>query len=193
MCTLPLVKAYRHGLARRRRRSGVGGSMGEGVSSGVATSVGAGSVGVEIAVVAGLAELHGGVGSGVDVSMVGEFVGVCAGVSVGVGVADGVTVVPGVGCSEGELLSRSEVGEPLKAASAELLLVSVALPAAPPGLRSRLDDAGGAAPAVPSTKLLDASPHLSESITAPPTTRRTPCSRPSPTARRCTVPSAAAA
>src|SRR5262245_44837562 len=47
------------------------------------------------------------------------------------------------------------------------------LPAAPPGLRSRLDPAAGGGPAAPSTNELDASPQLSESMTVPPRVRRT--------------------
>jgi hypothetical protein len=50
---------------------------------------------------------------------------------------------------------------------------SVMLPAVPPGRRSRLEPAGGALAAVPSTKLFVASPQPTASIGAPPTTRRT--------------------
>jgi hypothetical protein len=54
-----------------------------------------------------------------------------------------------------------------------LLFVSVPFPAAPPGSRSRLEPALGAAAEEPSTKLLTASPQPTASIGVPPMTRST--------------------
>jgi hypothetical protein len=55
----------------------------------------------------------------------------------------------------------------------ELSFVSVVLPAVPPGRRSTLEPAAGAAAAEPSTKSFVASPQPRASTGAPPTTRRT--------------------
>jgi hypothetical protein len=52
-----------------------------------------------------------------------------------------------------------------------LSFVSAPFPAWPPGARSRLEPAGGAAAAVPSTNELLASPQPTASTVAPPTTR----------------------
>jgi hypothetical protein len=57
--------------------------------------------------------------------------------------------------------------------SAALSLLSCPFPRSPPGSRSMEEPAGGAAPGLPSTKLEAAEPHETESMTAPPVTRRT--------------------
>ena len=155
---------------------GAADALGSGLSVGCSDGGGLDSavvgVGVGDAVGAGMVSsgVHGGVGSG---AIVGSGVSVGGSVGMGVAVGLGVDVANGVGVSLGTAAAASGcgTGAPFTAASAALLFVSVALPAAPPGLRSRLDEAGGAAPADPSTKVLAASPQLSESMTAPPTTR----------------------
>ncbi len=74
-------------------------------------------------------------------SGVGVAAGVGLGVAVGLGVGVGVGVTPG---TAGEARFCGP-GVPEMNQSVALSFVSVALPAAPPGRRSRLDDAGGAA------------------------------------------------
>ncbi len=105
-----------------------------------------------------------GVGGGVAV---GAAVGVAVGVGVTVGV--GVGLAPGAGTSG----APSPCGDGAACTNQSLALsfVSVALPAAPPGSRSRLEPAAGAAAAVPSTNAFVASPQPTASITAPPTSR----------------------
>jgi hypothetical protein len=65
----------------------------------------------------------------------------------------------------------SGIGSGWTHVSAWLLFVSRQLPADPPGSRSSDWLAGGAAPGVPSTKMLVAFPHPIASTTLPPTTR----------------------
>ena len=129
-----------------------------------------------------------GIAVGVDVGVavgVGAAVGVAVGAAVGVGVAVGLgeNVGGGVGVP---LASRSASGpDPAPAGdprpcgegvtctnqSKALSLESVPLPADAPGRRSRLDPAGGAGAALPSTNAFVASPHPTASIAAPPTMR----------------------
>src|SRR4029078_9898854 len=63
-------------------------------------------------------------------------------------------------------------GAPCTNQSDTLSFVSVPFPTWPPGARSLPDPAGGAAPAVPSTNELLASPQPTASIGVPPTGRR---------------------
>ncbi len=57
--------------------------------------------------------------------------------------------------------------------SVELAFVSMVFPPRPPGFRSMLDPAAGAATGVPSTKVFVASPQPTASTGAPPIARRT--------------------
>jgi len=149
------------------------------------SSARASSLGAGVAVGAGDGESLGiGVGVGESVAVgvaLGTTVGIGVGVAVGtglgdgvgaaVGAADGVGLGPGAGTGGAD--SDCGFGDAWPNQSAALLLVSIVLPARPPGRRSRLDDAAGAAAAVPSTNTFVASPHPSESIGAPPIVRRT--------------------
>src|SRR5437868_4129351 len=90
-----------------------------------------------------------GVGLGDGVA-VGLGVGVAPGVRVGAGVGDGGTT--------GGDARFCGIGLARTAQSKTLLFVSVLLPEVPPGLRSMLEPAGGAAAGVPSTQALVASP-----------------------------------
>jgi hypothetical protein len=160
---------------------GVGGAVGvgEGVGPGVGVGVGA-TVGSTLGVAVGAA-VGSAVGAGVGVS-VGSAVGVGSGVgvSVGRGVGEGEDTGVGVGVAVGEGVAEGTgaaarfcaSGLGSRRVSAELSLVSVALPSTPPGLRSRLLPVGGALPTAPSTNALVAEPHESESITWPPVTTR---------------------
>jgi hypothetical protein len=124
-----------------------------------------------------------GVGSAVGTGVaVGVAVGNAVAVAIAVAVEMAVAVATGVGASvaigDGDNAGTGweavdcATGAEFTHVSATLSLLSVALPAEPPGSRSRLDLAGGASPGVASTNALDASPQLSESRTAPPRTRR---------------------
>ena len=114
---------------------------------------------------------------------VGMSVGLTKGVEVGIGsgahehIGVGVGDVAGVGVAPtaGTAAAARDcaTGDEMTTASPELLLESIALPATPPGLRSRLEPAGGALPASASTNDDAASPQLSESITAPASVRST--------------------
>src|SRR5690242_17770259 len=167
---------------------GVGVEVGSGVGSGVGVAVGPGvgsgvGSGVGVAVDSGVGS---GVASGVPLTVgsgVGESVGTAVGVDVGagVGVGDGeglsvgvaVALGVGVGTPPGTAgdarfcgLGKAETNQ-----SDALSFVSVVLPAAPPGRRSMLDEAGGAPIGEPSTNAFVASPHPTASSTEPPTTR----------------------
>ena len=95
----------------------------------------------------------------VSVSAVGVGVGVAVGTGVGPGTGTGGAARP---CGEGVACTNQ---------SAASSFVSLPFPSAPPGKRSRLDPAGGAAAGAPSTNPFVASPHPIASIGAPPTTR----------------------
>ncbi len=118
-------------------------------------------------------------GSGVGVGFgvgVGSAVGVVVGSGVGDAVGSGVGVGTGVGVGSG--VAPGTAGEPVFCGfgvatnqSSAFSFVSTPFPPAPPGRRSRLDDAGGAGATVPSTKAFVASPQPTASTTDPPTTR----------------------
>jgi hypothetical protein len=142
--------------------AGVGVGAGDGVSLGIGVGVGE-SVAVGVAV-----ETTVGIGVGATVGMgLGDGVGA----TVGAGVADGVGLGPGAGTGGAD--SDCGFGDAWPNQSATLLFVSMVLPARPPGRRSRLEDAAGAAAAVPSTNAFVASPQPSESIGVPPIVRMT--------------------
>src|SRR3954453_16926890 len=151
---------------------------GEGVGVGVGTSVGDGvdcELADGVAVGSGLGSIDG-VGSGVGVSTgvalgvtVGSGLGVPGGVGLGVAVAMGVGVGPVAGTAGDARFWAPGTLEMNQ--SVAVSFVSFVLPAAPPGRRSTLDDAGGAPTGDPSTKALGASPPPIASITDPPTTR----------------------
>ena len=133
--------------------------MAAGVGVGVGSIVDSGE-GVSVSGV------HGGVGSGVSVGSI---------VGLGVSVADGggVGVAVGVGVELGTAAADIgwAMGAALMAASAALTFVSVALPVAPPGFGSRLDDAGR-----PGRALDEGARRVSpaeRSMTPPPITRST--------------------
>ena len=93
----------------------------------------------------------------------GRGVGIGVGTGVGTGVGDGrrARTPPARRRRRGQVL-RASASRPTK--SAAFTFVSVPLPADPPGSRSRLDPAGGAGAAVPSTNAFVASPHATASI-----------------------------
>jgi hypothetical protein len=162
--------------------SGVGSAdgvdVGPGVgSTGVATGVGV-ALGAPVGVGTGVADGAAvGVGLGVGDSAglgVGDGVGLGVGDGIGLGVGDGI----GLGVGDDASGTGGEVrfcatGEPFTTRSAALSFVSVTLPPGPPGSRSSDDPAGGAAPALPSTNELVASPHATASIGDPPIWRST--------------------
>jgi hypothetical protein len=142
------------------------------VGSGVAVGCGVG-VGVTVGAVVGSALAVGvgtSVGMGVGVSL-GVAVGPADDVALGVGesVALGVGVGPVPGTTGEARFCGDGVGETNQ--SLTLSFVSVPFPEGPPGRRSMLDEAGGAATGAPSTNGFVASPQPTASITAPPTTR----------------------
>jgi hypothetical protein len=148
---------------------GVGSRLGEGEISPVGVGVG---LGVAVAVGVGVGS---GVGVGVGVGVAGgdELVdggGVAVAAGVGEPVAIGVGVGPPVGVGAAARFCGFGVAT---TKSAALALVSVPLPAAPPGSRSMLDPAAGAIAGDPSTNAFVASPHATASIGLPPITRRT--------------------
>jgi hypothetical protein len=115
-------------------------------------------------------------GSGVEGVGVGDGRGDGTGVGDGSGLGGAVVAVGsgvGVGLCDGTVGDPRFCGEgpPWMNQSDALSFVSVAFPAVAPGNRSRLEPAGGARAATPSTKPFVASPQPTASMTDPPTTR----------------------
>jgi hypothetical protein len=153
-----LAVAGTHGVALGLGAS-LGSALGDELESGVGATDWRGRL--------GLAFVGSGVGGDVSVAL-GDGVG--AAVDVGLG---GVGTTLGVAAGTGSDAVDWATGLEFIHVSATLSFVSTALPAAPPGRRSRLHVAAGVRPGVPSTNELDASPQLNESMTLPPTARST--------------------
>ena len=148
------------GRGRRRRRRG---GRRRGRRSGSASAWGSAS-----AVGVGLGASGAGVGVGVAV---GPGVGLALGLVVGAGVAlaDG----GGDGDGTGGAPSPCGCGAAWTTQSDALSFVSRTFPPVPPGSRSMLDPAGGAAAGLPSTNAFAASPQPTASIAVPPIGRMT--------------------
>jgi hypothetical protein len=148
----PPIVAIEPSISSRASAIGIG-FTGAGVGVGSMLGVGLGvGVGVGIGVGVGLAD------------GVGESVGSCVRLGVGDAVGVGVEEADGEGVLIGATLAFCGSGAARTTKSAALSFVSSPDPACPPGNRSRLEPAGGAAAGVPSSHVLVALPQPSASM-----------------------------